>query len=111
MDGNKISKSLSFWRHFEEPILEANLNSSNNYTTHTRQLRDEPEQRNISISGGTLTITNTREESDQDPGNKQYCAIPSHVSYGTKTHTFTREEPEQDESSHKYALMPVSTRG
>jgi len=140
MDGNKTSKSLSFWRHFEEPTLKASSDSGNIYATHTRQQRDEPEQRNISTSVGTLTGTRTREEPDQDVGNKQYCAIPMGIFCGTETQTFAREEPDpgpedkqycaipkrilcglktitegreeplQDESSQKYAAIPINTR-
>jgi len=107
MDGNKTSKSLSFWRHFEEPTLKASSDSSNIYATHTRQQRDEPEHQNAYISAGTLTETRTREEADQDAGNKQYCAIPSHVSCGTETQTFAREEPEQDVGNKQYCAIPT----
>jgi len=107
MDCNKTSKSLSFWRHFEEPTLKASSDSSNIYASHTRQQRDEPEQLNTTISVGTLTGTRTREEPDQDVGNKQYCAIPAHVSYGTETQTFAREEPDQDVGNKQYCAIPT----
>jgi hypothetical protein len=117
MDGNKTSKSLSFWRHFEEPTLKASLDSSNISATNTRQ-REEPDQDTgnkqycaipTRIFCGTETQTFAREEPDQDIENKQYCAIPTHISCGTKTLTEQREEPHQDESSYKYAAIPMNT--
>jgi len=107
MDINETKKSLSFWGHFEEPTLKASSDSSNIYATHTRQQRDEPEQRNACVSAGTQTGTRAREESDQDVGNEQYCAIPTHISCGTKTQTYAREEPDQDVGSKQYCTIPT----
>ena len=99
-------KSLDFWGHFEEVALEGVSKSTQAYGTQTRQ-REEPDQRNTCMSTGSKTVTNTREESDQDIGDKEYCAIPMHISCGTKTLTEQREEPEQDESCRKHVAIPL----
>ena len=98
-------KTLGFWSHFEEIVLEESLESSEAYGTQTRQ-REEPDQRNACLLAGSKTITETREESDQDYGNEEYCAIPKQDS-DWKTFTKTREEPDQDKSSRRYATIPT----
>jgi len=107
MDIVETMKTVTFWRHFEETALESSLDFSNVSCTHTRQQRDEPEQQNACVSAGTVTMTKTREESDQDVGNRQYCAIPTHISCGTETQTYTREEPEQDIGNKQYCAIPT----
>lgn len=131
-------KTSGFWEHFEEAALEADSHRSSVCGTQTRQ-REEPDQRNACVSAGIKTVTNTREESDQDVRNEPYSAIPTrsllaktftegreepdqdksgrvygavprHFPCGPTTITEKREEPDQDESSHGYGAIPVNVR-
>ena len=101
-------KTSDFWGHFEEIALEESLESSEAYGTQTRQ-REEPDQRNACILAGSKTITNTREESDQDYGNNQFYAIPKQNTWGTMTQTFTIEESDQDEGNEQYCAIPMQS--
>lgn len=103
-------KTLGFWGHFEEIVLEESLESSEAYGTQTRQ-REEPDQRNACVLAGSKTVTNTREESDQDYGNDQFYAIPKQNALGTMTQTFTREESDQDEGNEEYCAIPSQVLG
>lgn len=65
---------------------------------------------------GTQTITETREEADQDPQNG-LDVIPRSIStifglsehLGTQTGTATREELDQDKPTHKFFLIPKTS--
>ncbi len=128
-EGSNAMKTSGFWGHFEEIALETGVDSNKLDETGTRG-REKPEQLVLS---GTSTVTEQREETDQDVGNKrynaipariicetgtrqreesdqgigneQYCAIPTHIDCGTVTKQ--REENEQDESSYSYAVIPM----
>jgi hypothetical protein len=101
-------KTSGFWSHFEESVLEADSHCRRICATQTRQ-REESDQRSACVSGNIKTITNTREESDQDVQNESYSAIPT-SSLLTKTITKTREESDQDESDYAYRVVPVHFR-
>lgn len=91
-----------FWSHFEEPSFVEIISQNVYGKTQTRQ-REEPDQRLAGLAAGTKTITNTREESDQDPHHIGYGAIPrSPTLTSLKTLTETREEPDQDISCQFY---------
>lgn len=97
-------KTSGFWGHFEEPTAEANSHSRAICGTQTRQ-REEPDQRNTFVIADTKTVTNTREEADQDIHNGHHCAIPIRVASG-ETFTKQREEPDQDESNQIHVAVP-----
>ncbi len=102
-------RTSGFWRHFEEATVEAGALSSSVCGTQTRQ-REEEDQRNACISLETKTVTNTREEADQDVRNSWYRAVPTRFARG-ETFTKQQEETDQDESSQVYGAMPRQCPG
>ena len=56
------------------------------------------------------TVTEQREEADQDESSSKYASIPTQFLYGTGTFTDEREERDQDKSNHAYMSLPVDSR-
>jgi len=95
----------SFWSTFEEPAVDAEVDANITKTSK----REEPDQRLTELTSGTKTITEAREEDDQDPNHSGFHAIPPHLATGTKTQTRAREEPDQDEANGCFSEFTISS--
>jgi hypothetical protein len=108
-----MSSSSGFLLHeFMESVPLAEETPSILSGTETiTEAREEPDQDRARISAGTSTRTDSREGPDADATANEFEVIPSLEQHdvscmlGTQTQTKTREEPEQDVSSERFGVF------
>lgn len=85
----------TFWSQFEEPSIADEVSSEITKTSK----REETDQRTTELAMATKTMTEVREEDDQDPKYSGFHAIPVVSTTGTMTQTRAREEADQDQAN------------
>ncbi len=91
-----------FWSAFEE--VGDDFTADN--TRREARAYGHADQGSSSVCGPTLTMTEEREEDDQDQGTAGLAAFPRVASTQTQTMTRMQEEPDQDPIRGGLSILP-----